>query len=141
VNVIERYPTQKKGVDREFIYGTSNGIIGQLFANNTSAEKGWAIENDDHLGGINCITICDITRDGVQDIIVGRDDGHLEVYSYGDSINKPNLIFRKALNESIQSLDHGKLMNNDKEDIIVATYSGMFSLFLSSLFLIDPQEK
>ncbi len=35
MNTIDIY-----SINRELIYGTGNGIVGQLFANNTTAEKG-----------------------------------------------------------------------------------------------------
>ncbi len=36
---------------------------------------GWTIPNDEHLGGIQSLSSCDITQDGLNDILVGRDDG------------------------------------------------------------------
>lgn len=59
------------------IYGTSNGYIGSVIANNTSVEKGaWVVSNEEHSGGIQCLSTADITEGGYKDLIVGRDDGY-----------------------------------------------------------------
>lgn len=44
------------------------------------------------ISGILCIDTYDIIGDGVNDILVGRDDGTVEVYSL-DSSNEPMLRF------------------------------------------------
>jgi len=35
--------------------------------------------------GVLCIDNYDITQDGVLDLLLGRDDGQVEVYSYDES--------------------------------------------------------
>ncbi len=60
---------------REIIFGTTNGIIGQLYANNTEVQRGWTISNEESQSGIQSTTIACLTEDGTNDIIVGRDDG------------------------------------------------------------------
>lgn len=44
------------------------------------------------LSGILCIDTYDIIGDGVNDILVGRDDGTVEVHGF-DSNNEPTLRF------------------------------------------------
>lgn len=44
------------------------------------------------LSGILCIDTYDIIGDGVNDILVGRDDGTVELYGF-DSSNEPTLRF------------------------------------------------
>lgn len=44
------------------------------------------------LSGILCIDTYDIIGDGVNDVLVGRDDGTVEVYGF-DSANEPTLRF------------------------------------------------
>lgn len=43
-------------------------------------------------GGVSCLSTFDLSGDGVEDIVVGRDDGVVEVYSMDDS-NQPRLKF------------------------------------------------
>lgn len=45
----------------------------------------WELPNEKRNGGVLCIDNYDITADGVLDLIIGRDDGLVEVYSYDDS--------------------------------------------------------
>lgn len=45
--------------------------------------------------GVLCIDTFDIAGDGVKDILVGRDDGTMEVYSL-DSSNEPALRFENV---------------------------------------------
>lgn len=45
----------------------------------------WELQNEKRNGGVLCIDNYDITADGVLDLIIGRDDGLVEVYSYDDS--------------------------------------------------------
>ena len=53
----------------------------------------WCIENDDKLGGVTCIKHFDINDDDVEELIVGRDDGVVQIYSY-DSFSKPSVIYK-----------------------------------------------
>lgn len=53
---------------------------------------------------INCITCADITQDGVNDVIVGRDDGGIEIWGF-DINGDPQNIYGKQLSESISSVD------------------------------------
>jgi len=45
--------------------------------------------------GVLCIDTFDIAGDGVKDILVGRDDGTMEVYSL-DGSNEPALRFENV---------------------------------------------
>lgn len=42
--------------------------------------------------GILCLDNFDITSDGVPDLILGRDDGQIEVYSFNEA-DEPTLRF------------------------------------------------
>ena len=52
----------------------------------------WDMLNERKYGGISCITTRDLTEDGLADIIVGRDDGVVEVYGFEDN-DEPRLKF------------------------------------------------
>ena len=52
----------------------------------------WDMLNERRYGGITAIATSDLTGDGVCDIVVGRDDGVLEVYGFEDS-DEPRLKF------------------------------------------------
>ena len=52
----------------------------------------WDMLNEKKYGGISCLATSDLTGDGVPDILVGRDDGVVEVYGMDES-NEPRLCF------------------------------------------------
>lgn len=83
---------------KQIIYGTSNGILGQclLSGADKSSRSGWLVHNDDSFQGeINCMsTAFDMTKDGVNDVLVGRDDGLVQVYSF-DMQTRGMYIYRE----------------------------------------------
>uniref|UniRef100_A0A8D2EMM6 Bardet-Biedl syndrome 7 n=1 Tax=Theropithecus gelada TaxID=9565 RepID=A0A8D2EMM6_THEGE len=74
-------------------------------------------------GGILCIDSFDIVGDGVKDLLVGRDDGMVEVYSF-DNANEPVLRFDQMLSESVTSIQGGCVGKDSYDEIVVSTYSG-----------------
>ena len=48
----------------------------------------------------------DFTKDGLNDIVLGRDDGWLEIWGLDDA-QQPRIVFSACLPESIVSLDGG----------------------------------
>jgi len=52
----------------------------------------WDMLNEKKYGGICCLATSDVTKDGLLDILVGRNDGVVEVYGLDES-NEPRLRF------------------------------------------------
>lgn len=52
----------------------------------------WDMLNENKYGGIRCMATADITGNGLPDILVGRDDGVVEVYGFDES-NEPRLLY------------------------------------------------
>eukprot|EP00069_Balaena_mysticetus_P019254 bmy_02485T0 len=90
----------------DLLYGTSDGKLG-LIQITTSKP----IHNFDIVG------------DGVKDLLVGRDDGMVEVYSF-DNANEPVLRFDQTLSESVTSIQGGCVGKDGYDEIVVSTYSG-----------------
>uniref|UniRef100_A0A3B4YF00 Bardet-Biedl syndrome 7 n=1 Tax=Seriola lalandi dorsalis TaxID=1841481 RepID=A0A3B4YF00_SERLL len=88
-SVLELY---NKDGGEEILYGTTDGKIGLVQIGEGSAATKWEIDNDKKKGGILCIDTYDIIGDGVNDILVGRDDGTVEVYGF-DGASEPTLRF------------------------------------------------
>ena len=65
--------------EREVLYGTDNGLVGQLFCDPTSIRQGWVVPNMRGLGSVTSLFTYDITKSGQQDIIMARDDGEIQV--------------------------------------------------------------
>jgi Bardet-Biedl syndrome 7 protein len=77
---------------RNVLYGTSDGKVGLMEIGIEEPMPKWEIPNDKRLGGISCVDNFDITSDGIMDLIVGREDGNIEIYAY-DSIDTPFLKY------------------------------------------------
>ena len=77
------------------VYGTASGILSMLIIEpgGVSFDGCWVI--DDKKSAITCIKIFDLLKEGKANIIVGRDNGNVEVYSQESShpIDPPTLIF------------------------------------------------
>ena len=77
---------------QEVLYGTQNGKIGLVKLTPTEPSYRWDMLNERKHGGITSLATTDLTGDGLPDIIVGRDDGVVEVYGFDDS-DEPRLKF------------------------------------------------
>ena len=77
------------------LYGTSDGKVGLVQLNRTSPSHRWEIPNEKRNGGILCMDNYDITADGIADLLIGRDDGLVEVYGY-DEGDEPVLRFSQV---------------------------------------------
>lgn len=119
----------------EILYGTENGMVGQLLMDSDEMRKGWVIDpvlegRRGKAGGVQCLAAHDLTRDGVKDILVGRDDGGVEVWAF-DTGTQPQLVFERALHESITSIEGGLVTTPNFDEVIVTTYSGKVISFSS----------
>lgn len=86
----------------EIVYGTSSGIVAQLLID-TAAEpmavrQGFVISNEARRGGVTALAMADLSQDGVSDVLVGREDGRLEIFSF-DVSAEPRVQFARDLGE------------------------------------------
>ncbi|CAI9589701.1 unnamed protein product [Staurois parvus] len=107
----------------ELLYGTSDGKIGLIQIAKDSPVPKWEIFNEKKRGGVLCMDHFDIMGDGVKDLLIGRDDGTVEIYGL-DSANEPVLRFDHALTESITSIQGGCVGKEGYDEIVLSTYSG-----------------
>ncbi|CAL9706501.1 unnamed protein product [Knipowitschia caucasica] len=119
-SVLELY--NKDGGD-EILYGTSDGKIGLLQIGDQTSSSKWEIDNDKKKGGILCLDTLDIMGDGVMDVLVGRDDGAVEVYGF-DSSGDPTIRYEHVLSESVTSIQGGCIGKEGYDDVVTATYTG-----------------
>ncbi|XP_076069179.1 BBSome complex member BBS7-like isoform X2 [Oratosquilla oratoria] len=109
----------------QLLYGTNDGKIGLVQLGRGSALHRWVTEGSGKGGGIMCMDHYDMTGDGVRDLIVGRDDGTVEVLSYDDGDeSEPTLRFSTNCNESITSVQGGVVGNGGYDEIVASTYTG-----------------
>lgn len=109
------------------IFGTSRGTLGIVQINsNGSHEILWEIDDDEKRNCINCINVYDINKDGVSEIIIGRDDGRVEVFKIqpDNMMAEPLRLFCKDIGESVRSIESGVVNTPDYPEVVVAAYSG-----------------
>ncbi|KAM9795580.1 BBSome complex member BBS7 [Neosynchiropus ocellatus] len=107
----------------QVLFGTTDGKIGLLQIGEKEAATKWEIDNDKKKGGVLCIDTYDIVGDGVSDVLVGRDDGSVEVYGF-DSSGDPTLRFQHVLSESVTSVQGGCVGKESYDEVLTATYTG-----------------
>jgi Bardet-Biedl syndrome 7 protein len=118
----------------DVVFGTRRGNMGSItFDANNNAKKLWNIKGTNKSTGstkrkreaaITCIKMFDITKDGINDYIVGREDGTLQVYAKDDVDTKPFLQFRSSVEENIRTLTTGVVSTPGNDEIIINTFSG-----------------
>lgn len=64
----------------------------------------------------------DFTKDGINEVAIGRDSGSLEVYGF-DQQQQPVLIFQASLEESISTIDGGFFTSPNVQVISPMLYS------------------
>ncbi|XP_072290934.1 Bardet-Biedl syndrome 7 protein [Eucyclogobius newberryi] len=119
-SVLELY--NKDGGD-EILYGTCDGKIGLVQIGDQTSSVKWEMDNDKKKGGVLCLDTYDITGDGVSDVLVGRDDGTVEVFGF-DSAGDPTLRFEHVLSESVTSVQGGCVGKECYDEVVTATYTG-----------------
>lgn len=107
----------------EVLYGTSDGKIGLVQLGRSSPSHKWEIPNEKRDGGVLSLESFDITADGVSDILIGRDDGTVQVYGF-DEMDEPVHRFRYSTSESVTSICGGCVGTAGYDEILLATYSG-----------------
>ncbi|XP_054846504.1 Bardet-Biedl syndrome 7 protein isoform X2 [Eublepharis macularius] len=110
----------------EVLFGTSDGKIGLINISTVSPVEKWKIGNEKKRGGILCMDSFDILGDGVKELLIGRDDGILEIYSF-ENANSPVLRHEYAFPESVTSVQGGCVGKEGYDEIVTSTYSGWVS--------------
>uniref|UniRef100_A0A1A8GTM9 Bardet-Biedl syndrome 7 n=2 Tax=Nothobranchius korthausae TaxID=1143690 RepID=A0A1A8GTM9_9TELE len=119
-SVLELY---NKDAGDEILYGTTDGKIGLVQIGDHSAGIKWEIDNNKKKGGVLCIDTYDIIGDGVNDILVGRDDGTVEVFGF-DNSGESTLRFEHVLSESVTSIQGGCVGKESYDELLTSTYTG-----------------
>ncbi|XP_077156527.1 BBSome complex member BBS7 [Paroedura picta] len=110
----------------EVLFGTSDGKIGLIQISAASPVEKWKIENEKKRGGVLCMDSFDIVGDGVKELLIGRDDGILEIYNF-ENANTPVLRHEYAFSESVTSVQGGCVGKEGYDEIVTSTYSGWVS--------------
>ncbi|XP_048473512.1 Bardet-Biedl syndrome 7 protein isoform X2 [Rhincodon typus] len=107
----------------DLLYGTCDGKLGLVQITKSSPLHRWEISNEKKRGGVLCVDYYDVLGDGVKELLVGRDDGIVEMYGFNDN-NEPVLRFEHTLAESITSIQGGCVGKEGYDEVLTATYTG-----------------
>ncbi len=125
------------------VYGTSKGTVGlvQVSASG-SYEHLWEIDDGDKRSAVNAIKLFDINKDEVTEIIVGRDDGRVEVFKLQPEniLMEPTKVFSRDLGQSVRAVECGIVSTTDFAEVIVALYSGKVISFTTEPIKTRAQE-
>jgi Bardet-Biedl syndrome 7 protein len=141
INFDPDYNTKNAGNSKQLIYATDNGFIGHLFIESDAIRPGFSLSNalgNNRKSGVNCLATVDFTQSGQNNLVVGRDDGLIEIFSLsrsdsGEVQAELEPIWSRELNESIVSLDSGYIINTNSPDLLISTFSGKVLTFSSEI--------
>jgi len=143
----------RSNVGAMLVFGTEGGDLTLLrFPKKKDSERGsktnhddyiyqWTIEDPRH-STIISICICELSKGQGTNIVVGREDGRIEVYAEemanseqgvleppGMETGPPRLVFSHDIGERLQSIVCGFVNSETYQEIVVATYSGKIISF------------
>lgn len=122
-------------------YGMEDGNFGTLQVNSSGHHNFiWQFEEQSKRSPINCMKLFDVTRDGYNEVIIGGDDGRLDIYAGDLGSSMPRLVHTRGLGESIRSVECGLLNSVDCNEVLVASYSGKILSFTSEQVLLRAVE-
>ncbi|GIL85198.1 hypothetical protein Vretimale_10813 [Volvox reticuliferus] len=114
-----RFPNAK-----EVLYGTDTGTLVQLLLEPESARQGFTLGNPRKQGAVSAIySGIDFTKTGMNNIVIGREDGAVEVLDMEDG-GRLRTVYSIKLTESINTLDGGFLTGLLAQEFVMHTFSG-----------------
>jgi Bardet-Biedl syndrome 7 protein len=125
------------------VYGLATGALClvQVFSNGEYTQI-WKIEDGQQRSPVTSICVYDIDKDKSLEIIVGRDDGRIEVYKQQPEslFAVPYKVFHKDIAESVRSIECGVVSTPEYPEILVASYSGKIISFTTEPVHTRAQE-
>ncbi|CAE8633485.1 unnamed protein product [Polarella glacialis] len=147
-------PSHAVGDPVQMIYGTDQGVVGSCQVDSKSMRRTGGITDRQTRPGMSgpgaatrrarvcALHTADIVKSGMLDLLVGRDDGNVELWSLGDAARAPSsqrleqapatLTFETCLQESIQSLSSGHITGGEHNEVVLTTYGGKVLAFTPS---------
>lgn len=130
-------------------FGLKNGTIGCVELTRGEPVVLWTLDGSlMNSSSVSVIKICKLFQEeeGFFNMIVGRDDGSIEVYTFEYRSPVCTLRFETKVTESITGIEVGFITSPTRKEILIACYSGkVMSLVESSKRIVeaagvDPKE-
>ncbi|XP_053685731.1 Bardet-Biedl syndrome 7 protein homolog [Sabethes cyaneus] len=119
-----------KGLGDRILCGFGDGKV-LLFHINllvTEVKREVLVEDTENLSAVTCVATYDLSGDGKDELIVGRRDGTLQVFTMNLDEYQFEMectqIYREHFNESISCIQGGCVGANNYSEVVVCTYSG-----------------
>ena len=108
-----------------------------------AGSHGWAVPSSGKSNGmVNVLTFSDISHDGVDDVVVGWEDGTVNVLGFDISPDMPQAQFSANIGESISSIQCGRVSNADYDEIVCLGFAGKVVSFTNEpLHTKDKEDK
>lgn len=99
------------------VYGLDSGGIGYCQVDRGGAlSSSWYVDDDgaDEASAVTCIALADLTKDGAIEILIGRNDGRVEVYAQRNGAIRgiaslPVRVFSASIGETVRSICCGRV--------------------------------
>ena len=113
------------------VYGLDDGDLGMMTLHDGYVQRRFHLPGPEsgNKDGISLVSSHDLTKDGVSDLIVARNDGRLQVYGFDMGGSEPNVQFNAHLDESIHAMTCGVVSSPGFEELVAVTYSGRVMSF------------
>lgn len=120
-------PLSKQAMDKTMILGLSDGSLMNLMVNVEAPVLVWSLKASNEVNlsnaGVLLAHVCDFTKNGVNDIMIARDDASLELYSLNVN-GEMEMQYRQVLKEAVTGIDSGQISKSNLNEFIITTYSG-----------------
>lgn len=93
------------------IYGMESGSIAEVRLNvqdgNVTATHSWLVEDSASRSPVSCLKVFELLKkNGLGELIIGRDDGRLQVFARDSDGNTPKLIFSHDIGKRVKHIVH-----------------------------------
>jgi hypothetical protein len=120
-------PTSKQALEKTMLVGLSDGSLINVALNIETPVLVWSLKASNEVNlsnaGVLLAHSCDFTKNGLNDILIARDDASLELYSMNVN-GEMELQFRQVLKEAVTGIDCGQISKANLNEFLISTYSG-----------------
>ncbi|XP_050308096.1 Bardet-Biedl syndrome 7 protein homolog isoform X2 [Anthonomus grandis grandis] len=108
------------------LFGTVDGRVGILDIESLQDFQRWLLSDEENNCSVLCMDSYDMTGNGTKNLILGRQNGRIEIYSINvhDNMDATSLIFVEDCKESIMSLQCGVVGAYGYDEVLAVTYNG-----------------
>ena len=121
---------EARGSSTEVIWGGAAGGLGAVLLkpNGAPHEVLWHIAGGAD-AAVSCVAAYDVTDDGVAELLVGRDDGAVEVWATESTHEPPRRLFTSHMLSAVTGLCGGHVCSSGHAEVVVVTHAGQVSGF------------